>query len=152
MEAEGSHLSGELARVKGRVDEMWKINCAQVVAFDETIAEKNAESERLTARVAELEAGLARTSEVDPTQSIHPPPSTRHIPVLVPARYGSAAKTAVPTGVPMTPTSRRHGPVAPPPPPQLADSQERTWSASWTIGSRHWRRLEHGMCGLPKRN
>ena len=61
-----SHLSGELVRVKGRVDEMRKINCAQVVAFDETITEKDAEIERLTARVAELEAGLAKASEVEP--------------------------------------------------------------------------------------
>ena len=60
LEAEVSHLSGELVRVKGRVDEMWKINCAQVVAFDDTITEKDEEIERLTARVAELEAGLAR--------------------------------------------------------------------------------------------
>ena len=67
LEAEVSHLRGELARVKSRVDEMWMINCAQVVAFNETITEKDAEIERLTARVAELEAGLARASEVDPT-------------------------------------------------------------------------------------
>ena len=46
LEAEVSHLSGELASVKGRVDEMLKINCAQVVAFDETITEKDVEIER----------------------------------------------------------------------------------------------------------
>ena len=37
LKAEVSFLSGELVRVRGRVDEMWKINCAQVVSFDETI-------------------------------------------------------------------------------------------------------------------
>ena len=58
--------------VKGRVDEMWKINCAQIVAFDETITAKDAEIGRLTAKVAELEASLARASEVDPAGSTHP--------------------------------------------------------------------------------
>ena len=66
LEAEVNHLPGELARVKGRVDERWNTNCAEVVAIDETITEKDAEIEQLTARVAELEAGLARASEVDP--------------------------------------------------------------------------------------
>ena len=84
-----------------------------MVAFDETITEKDVEIERLTARVPELEAGLARGSEVDPARSIHPPQPVRHIPVFVPACDGSAAETAVPTGVPMTPTSRRHGKAPP---------------------------------------
>ena len=53
-----SHLSGELARVNGRVNEMWKINCACVMAFDGTITEKDAEIEQMTARIVELEAGL----------------------------------------------------------------------------------------------
>ena len=66
LRAEVSHLSGELVRVKGRVDEVWKINFAQVVNFDKTITENNVEIERLTAWVAGLEAGLARASEVDP--------------------------------------------------------------------------------------
>ena len=111
--AEVSHLSGELARVKSRVDEMWKINCAQVVAFDETITAKDAEIERLSARVAELEAGLARAPELDPARLVHPPPSTRHIPVFAPPSDRPAAETAVPVGVPMTPTSRRRGKAPP---------------------------------------
>ena len=45
QEAEVSHLSGELARVKGRVDEVWKIKCTQVVSFDETSTEKDVEIE-----------------------------------------------------------------------------------------------------------
>jgi len=43
---------------------MWRMNCAQVVAFDETITEKDSEIELLTSRIAELEASLTRASEV----------------------------------------------------------------------------------------
>ena len=43
LEAELGQLSGELVRVKSRVDETWKINCAQVVTLDGTITEKEAE-------------------------------------------------------------------------------------------------------------
>ena len=59
LEAEVSSLSGKLERVKGRVNEMWKLNCAQVAGFDEAIVAKDAEIEWWTARVAELEAKLA---------------------------------------------------------------------------------------------
>ena len=65
LEAKVSSLSGELATVRERVNEMWKLNCAQVVAFDETITAKNAEIEWLTAKVAELEASLVRAPDVD---------------------------------------------------------------------------------------
>ena len=64
---------------------MWKISCTLVLTFDESITEKDAKIVQLTARVAELEPGLARTLEVDPAQPIHPPPYTRHIPAYVPA-------------------------------------------------------------------
>ena len=87
-----SHLSGELARVKSRVDEMWKIDCAQVVTFDKTITEKDAEIELLTAGAAQLEGGLARALEVETARSI-------------PAHNGSCAETAVRMRVLMTPTS-----------------------------------------------
>ena len=148
------HLSGELARAKGRVDEMWKIDCAQVVTFDETITEKDAEIKQLTARVAELEASLVKASEVDHTRPIHPLPSTHHLQVLVPARDGSAAETAVPTGVPMTPTSRRCGKATPigefsgeDLACQLDDwllSLERasTWNA-WTAGEKLMQLTDH---------
>ena len=53
-----SALSGELARVRERVNEIWKLNCSQMVAFDETITGKDAEIEQLTAKVTELEASL----------------------------------------------------------------------------------------------
>ena len=113
LEAEVSHVSDELVRVKGRVDENWKINCAQPVTFDETITETDAEIERLTARFAELEAGLAKAPEVDPSQLIHPPPLTHHIPVFVPAQDGSATETEVPVEVPMTSTSQCRGKPSP---------------------------------------
>ena len=62
-----SSVSGELARMKARANEIWRISCAQVAAFDETITAKDADIERLTARVAELEASSAGASDVDPT-------------------------------------------------------------------------------------
>ena len=48
LEAKVSSLSGELARVMERVNEIWKLNCAQMV---ESITAKDAEIEQLTAKV-----------------------------------------------------------------------------------------------------
>ena len=53
LEAKVSALSGELARVKERVNEIWKLNCSQMVAFDGTITAKDAKIEQLTAKVAD---------------------------------------------------------------------------------------------------
>ena len=112
LEAKVISLSGELTRVRGRVDEMWKINCAQVVAFDETITAKDAEIELLTARIAELEASIARASEVEPTRLTLPQPSAHSVPVL-PASDGLVAGSRVRAGVPVAPTSLRRGKAPP---------------------------------------
>ena len=92
LEDKVSELSGELKRVRGRVDEMWRMNCAQVVAFDETITEKDSEIELLTSRIAELEASLTRASEVVPDRSV---PTPRASGARLPPTLPSALRTTV---------------------------------------------------------
>ena len=110
LEAKVSSLSGELAKVRERVDDMWKLNCAQVVAFDETITAKDAEIERLTAKVAGLEASLVRAPDVDSARVTHLPPLPHHTPVSV---LDSDRPVSLPARVPMVPTPARHGKVPP---------------------------------------
>ena len=110
LEAIVSSLSGELAKVRERVNDMWKLNCAQVVAFDETITSKDAEIERLTAKVARLEANLVRAPDVDSARVTHLPPLPHHTPVSV---LGSDTPVSLPARVPMVPTPARRG--KPPP-------------------------------------
>ena len=50
--------AGSQSEGKAGVNEIWKLNCSQMVAFDETITGKDAEIEQLTAKVTELEASL----------------------------------------------------------------------------------------------
>ena len=114
LEARVSSVSGELSRVKARVDEIWKINCAQVAAFDETITAKDADIERLIARVAELEASLARASDVEPPRvATHPSPSPHSSPVPVPGRGTLVTASTVPTVVPVAPAPQRRGKAPP---------------------------------------
>ena len=97
-----SSVSGELARVKARVDEIWRINCAQVAAFDETITAKDTDIERLTARVAELEARLPEASGAEPARvSTHPSLSPHTPPVPAPSSETLVATATVPTVVPV---------------------------------------------------
>ena len=83
LEAKVSSLSGELAKVRERVNEIWKLNCAQMVAFDETITAKDAKIEQLTAKVTELEASLTRVTDVDPARLTCLPPLPHHTPISV---------------------------------------------------------------------
>ena len=52
-------LKTELTKVRARLSEMWKANCAQVVAFDEMISAKDDAIEQLSIRVTELEARVS---------------------------------------------------------------------------------------------
>ena len=110
LEAKVSSLSGELARVRERVNEMWKLNCAQVVAFNETITAKDAEIERVTAKIAGLEASLVRAPHVDSARVTHLPPLPHHTPVSV---LGSDRPVSLPARVLMVPTPARHGKAPP---------------------------------------
>ena len=56
LREEVSKLRGQLGRETERAGEMWKLNCVQVAAFDETITAKDLEIGTLLARVAALEA------------------------------------------------------------------------------------------------
>ena len=68
--------------MKARVNDIWRINCAQVATFDETITAQDTDIERLTARVAEFEVRLARASAAEPAQvSTHPSPLPHPLPV-----------------------------------------------------------------------
>ena len=109
LEAEVSSLSSELERVKGRVNEMWKLNCAQVAGFDEAIVAKDAEIERWATRVAELEAKLAVVPNVGLAQPTHISPSTRHAPVPVSSDDGHFSLSTRDPGEP-TPTRRGRAP------------------------------------------
>ena len=40
---------------KSRIQELWNMNCSQLVAFDSTLSAKDAEIKRLASRIAELE-------------------------------------------------------------------------------------------------
>jgi len=51
-----SRLEGMLKKETERVGEMWRMNCAQVYAFDEAITAKDSEIETLRAKVDELQA------------------------------------------------------------------------------------------------
>jgi cell division protein FtsB len=62
-----SSLNEEVSRVREmlqketeRVSEMWRMNCAQVVGFDEAMTAKDSEIESLKARISELEASTGR--------------------------------------------------------------------------------------------
>ena len=110
LEAKVSSLSGELARVRERVNEIWKLNCSQMVAFDETITAKDAEIEQLTAKVNELEASLTRVTDVDPARLTRLPPLPHHTPISV---LGSDRPVPLPAGVPMAPTPARRGKAPP---------------------------------------
>ena len=64
-----SRLREQLGRETECAGEMRKVNCAQLVAFGETITAKDAEIERLLARVVVLEAprGVDATTTHEPT-------------------------------------------------------------------------------------
>ena len=47
-----SEMTEKLARETERVNEMWRMNCAQVASFDEVIMAKDAMIEQLQAKVA----------------------------------------------------------------------------------------------------
>ena len=114
LEAKVSSVSGELARVKARVDEIWRINCAQVAAFDETITAKDTDIERLTVRVAELEARLPRASDVEPARvSTHPSLLPHTPPVPAPSSEILVATATVPTVVPEVSAPVRRGKAPP---------------------------------------
>ena len=72
-----SDLSVELERERGRVSDMWKMNCAQLAVFDETVAAKDTEIQRLQQRIEELEAvapgaGVRRTVVTPTTTPLSP--------------------------------------------------------------------------------
>ena len=54
LKGEVSTLSDKLKRETERVSEVWRISCEQVSSFDEVITEKDAEIDRLRARLTEL--------------------------------------------------------------------------------------------------
>ena len=61
LEGEVSTLAENLKKESERVNEVWRMSCDQVSCFDEIVTSKDAEIERLKARIIELE-----TSRVDP--------------------------------------------------------------------------------------
>ena len=51
-----SSLSDRLRRETDRANEMWRLSCAQVAGFEDVLTTKEAEMEKLKARIQELEA------------------------------------------------------------------------------------------------
>ena len=125
LEAKVSSLSGELARVREKVNEIWKLNCSQMVAFDKTITTKDAEIEQLTAKVTELEASV---TDVDPARLTHLPPLPHHTPISV---LGSDRPVPLPVGVPMAPTPACRGKA--PPVSQLSGEDMECQLDDWLL-------------------
>jgi hypothetical protein len=48
-------LRAKVDASKSRIQELWNMNCSQLVAFDSTLSAKDAEIVRLSSRIAELE-------------------------------------------------------------------------------------------------
>ena len=109
LEAKVSSLNNELMRERERVNDMWKRNCAQVAAFDETLSAKDDEIERLVARVRELEARSGRPLEVDPVTTTPSPLAS------APVSRGLAVRLTVPMGTGAAPAPARRGKAPPVP-------------------------------------
>ena len=71
LEREVSRLNEEWKRENERVNEMWRMNCAQLSGFDEAITAKDAEISRLQAKIAELENRPVRCSTNSCNHSSH---------------------------------------------------------------------------------
>ena len=56
LQADVSSLSDRLRRETDRANEMWRLSCAQVAGFEDVLTTKEAEMEKLKARIQELEA------------------------------------------------------------------------------------------------
>lgn len=67
LKGEVSTLTDKLKRETERVNEVWRMSCEQVSAFDEAVTAKDAEIEDLKAKVALLEASRSDTI-ASPTQ------------------------------------------------------------------------------------
>ena len=91
LETRLSSLTDELKQVKGRIEELWRLNCSQVAVFDDTISAKDAEIEQLANRIAELESGLSHSSEDLANHVTQLPQSLPSIPLpIVHSRRGKA--------------------------------------------------------------
>ena len=82
LREEVSKLREQLGRETERAGEMWKANCAQVAAFDETITAKDVEIERLLARVAALEASKGVVGATTPSTTHAPTVPLMHTSVV----------------------------------------------------------------------
>ena len=98
-----SELTEKLAGETERVNEMWRMNCAQVSSFDEVITAKDAMIEQLQAKVAALEA----SSSLETTAS-HATPATHTLSVV---SHSPHARTVV-SGRAVEPVPSRGTPVA----------------------------------------
>ena len=100
LNEEVTRLNEMLKRETERVVEMWKMNCAQVIGFDEAITTKDSEIEALKAKVAELQTSLgrrpmgstsvpARASSARPRGSVETSAHVELAPVVTPGTHAS---------------------------------------------------------------
>ena len=100
LNEEVTRLNEMLKRETERVGEMWKMNCAQVIGFDEAITTKDSEIEALKAKVAELQTSLgsrpmgstsvpARASSARPPGSVETSAHVELAPVVTPGTHAS---------------------------------------------------------------
>lgn len=73
LKEEVSRLREMLTKETGCVSDMWKMNCAQVVGFDEAIIAKDIEIGQLKAKVSELEASSSTALGTTIVPVMHPP-------------------------------------------------------------------------------
>ena len=77
LNEEVHRLKDRLERETERVNEMWRMNCAQVSGFDEAIIAKDKEIEMLKSKVTESRAPLGRLPMHSTAVTPHPPVSVR---------------------------------------------------------------------------
>ena len=88
---EVKRLREELTREKEQVKEMWKMNCAQLSGFDETLSAKDAEIEALKERVSRHETFMEPSSVMpqSPTSEWWVMQCDLHRPVKATSQYQS---------------------------------------------------------------
>ena len=126
LEREVSRLNEDWKRENERVNEIWRMNCAQLSGFDEAITAKDPEISRLQAKIAELGASrtapldavltpviTARISDVTPRDrdSVVTPSARASGVTLTPPRTSSGGSDVVP--VVSAPTHARRGKAPP---------------------------------------
>ena len=120
LQGEVSTLTDKLRTETERVSEGWRTSCEQVSGFDEAVTAKDAEIDRLKARIAELEASRVDSTAV-PALGMHvtEPASPRvlavgHSSTEAPPSPHSSGGTAAPVTVAGSSLTATHRGKAPP--------------------------------------